>query len=86
MSSEFRELLKKIGSGAHTHKNLTFEEAGLALEMMLTEVATPAQIGAFLIAHRIKRPTAEELGGMLKTYNRLGPKVATLNNSSPLNI
>ncbi len=86
MSSEFRELLKKIGSGAHTHKNLTFEEAGLALEMMLTEVATPAQIGAFLIAHRIKRPTAEELGGMLKTYNRLGPKVATLNNSSPLTI
>ena len=86
MSNEFRELLKKIGSGAHTHKNLTFDEAGLALKMMLEEVATPAQIGAFLIAHRIKRPTAEELAGMLNTYNRLGPKLATLNNSLPLTI
>ena len=84
MSSEFRELLKKIGSGAHTHKNLTFEQAGLALEMMLKEIATPAQIGAFLIAHRIKRPTSEELGGMLNVYNKLGSKVAPLNNSSPL--
>ena len=86
MSREFRELLKKIGSGAHTHKNLTFDEAGLALKMMLEEVATPAQIGAFLIAHRIKRPTSEELGGMLKTYNQLGATLAPLNNSSPLTI
>ena len=86
MSSEFRELLKKIGSGTHTHKNLTFAEAGLALKMMLEEVATPAQIGAFLIAHRIKRPTAEELGGMLNTYNQLGVKLAPLHNSSPLTI
>ena len=86
MSSEFRELLKKIGSGAHTHKNLTSKEAGLALEMMLKEVATPAQIGAFLIAHRIKRPTAEELAGMLETYNQLGGQLATLNKSYPLTI
>lgn len=84
MSNEFRGLLKKIGSGAHTHKNLTFDQAGLALEMMLKEIATPAQIGAFLIAHRIKRPTPEELGGMLNVYNQLGPQVATLNKSSPL--
>jgi anthranilate phosphoribosyltransferase len=84
MSSEFRELLKKIGSGTHSHKNLTFEEASLALEMMLKEIATPAQIGAFLIAHRIKRPTAEELGGMLHSYNKLGVQVETLNSSSPL--
>ena len=86
MSSEFRELLKKIGSGAHTHKNLTFDEASLALEMMFKEVATPAQIGAFLIAHRIKRPTAEELGGMLNRYNKSGAVLSPIQNNKPLTI
>lgn len=78
MSKEFRELLKKIGSGAHTGKNLTRSEAETATTMMLLEEATPAQIGAFMIAHRIKRPTAEELAGMLDAYEKLGPKI-TLN-------
>ncbi|MBL1209961.1 anthranilate phosphoribosyltransferase family protein [Geminocystis sp. GBBB08] len=87
MSSEFRELLKKIGSGTHTHKNLNRQEAGLALEMMLTGIATPAQIGGFLIAHRIKRPTGEELAGMLDTYSNLGVTLPTLENRQyPLTI
>jgi anthranilate phosphoribosyltransferase len=42
---------------------------------MLLAQATPAQIGAFLIAHRIKRPTGEELAGMLDAYDELGPKL-----------
>jgi anthranilate phosphoribosyltransferase len=87
MSSEFRELLKKIGSGAHTHKNLTRLQASLALEMMLNGEATPAQIGAFLIAHRIKRPTGEELAGMLDSYSKLGVTLSNINNTSyPLTI
>ncbi len=45
------------------------------MEMMLLQAATPAQIGAFLIAHRIKRPTGAELAGMLDTYAALGPKL-----------
>jgi anthranilate phosphoribosyltransferase len=87
MSSEFRELLKKIGSGTHTHKNLSRQQAGLALEMMLKGIATPAQIGAFLIAHRIKRPTGEELAGMLDTYTNLGVTLPIIENSQyPLTI
>ncbi|BAQ62646.1 anthranilate phosphoribosyltransferase [Geminocystis sp. NIES-3708] len=87
MSSEFRELLKKVGSGAHTHKNLSREEASLALEMMLTGIATPAQIGGFLIAHRIKRPTGEELAGMLDAYTNLGVTLPSIENSQyPLTI
>uniref|UniRef100_UPI001ABB5873 anthranilate phosphoribosyltransferase family protein n=1 Tax=Aetokthonos hydrillicola TaxID=1550245 RepID=UPI001ABB5873 len=39
---------------------------------------TPAQIGAFLIAHRIKRPTPEELAVMLDAYDKLGAKLHTL--------
>jgi anthranilate phosphoribosyltransferase len=87
MSSEFRELLKKIGSGAHTHKDLTRLQARLALDMMLNGEATPAQIGAFLIAHRIKRPTGEELAGMLDSYTNLGVTLSNLIQSShPLTI
>ena len=78
MSDRFRELLKTIGSGTHTGKNLTRQEAAAAMGMMLLGEATPAQIGAFLIAHRIKRPTGEELAGMLDAYNELGPKLKSL--------
>jgi anthranilate phosphoribosyltransferase len=75
MSLEFRELLKKIGSGTHTGESLTRDESAIATRMMLLGDATPAQIGAFLISHRIKRPTGEELAGMLDTYDQLGPKL-----------
>ena len=78
MSEQFRELLQKIGSGEHTHKNLTRSEAATAARMMLQGEATPAQIGAFLIAHRIKRPTAVELAGMLDAYDELGPQLEPL--------
>ncbi|AFY60287.1 anthranilate phosphoribosyltransferase family protein [Synechococcus sp. PCC 6312] len=84
MSRAFRELLKKVGSGAHTSKDLTRSEAAQAMTMMLTQEATPAQIGAFLIAHRIKRPTGEELAGMLDAYEQLGPKVPPINSAQPV--
>lgn len=76
MSDEFRELLKKVGSGTHTGKDLTRTEAAAATEMMLKGIATPAQIGAFMIAHRIKRPIPEELAGMLDAYDKLAPKLS----------
>ncbi len=79
MSNIFREYLKKIGSGVHTKKDLTRSEAADAMKMMLLAEATPAQIGAFLMVHRIKRPTPEELAGMLDTYAEFGPKLAVEN-------
>ena len=75
---QFRDLLKKVGSGTHTSKSLSREESALATQMMLQEVATPAQIGAFMIAQRIKRPTPTELAGMLDTYDALGPMLDPL--------
>jgi anthranilate phosphoribosyltransferase len=75
MSNAFRELLKKVGSGTHTHEDLTRAEAAEAMRMMLRQEATPAQIGAFMIAHRIKRPTSVELAGILDAYDELGPKL-----------
>ena len=75
MSDEFRELLKRIRSGTHTSKSLTREEAATATKMMLLQEATPAQIGAFTIAHRITRPTPEELAGILDAFAELGSKL-----------
>jgi len=84
MSKIFRELLKKVGSGNHTGENLTRSEAAIATKMMLLGEATPAQIGAFLIAHRIKRPTGEELAGMLDAYDELGPKLQSITTANPV--
>lgn len=78
MSTEFRELLKKIGSGQHTSKGLSRGEAADALQMMIDGVATPAQIGAFLISHRMKRPTGIEIAGMLDTYDKLSTKLTAI--------
>lgn len=83
---DFRELLKKVGSGTHTSKPLTREEAAMATRLMLTEAATPAQIGAFMIAHRIRRPTPTELAGMLDTYDALGPKLTEIESLYPVTV
>ncbi len=84
MSNIFRDLLKKVASGEHTGENLTRAEAATATKMMLLGEATPAQIGAFLIAHRIKRPTGEELAGMLDAYDELGPKLQPIKSDRPV--
>jgi anthranilate phosphoribosyltransferase len=86
MSIAFRELLKTIGSGPHTGENLSRAEAAAATRMMLTQEATPAQIGAFMIAHRIKRPTGEELAGMLDAYHELGPQLHPFPSKHPTTI
>ena len=84
MSNAFRDLLRKVGSGVHTGENLNRAEAAAATRMMLLEEATPAQIGAFLIAHRIKRPTGEELAGMLDGYAELGPLLQKIDFPRPV--
>lgn len=71
----FRELLRKIGSGEHTSRGLSREEAAEAMALMLNGDATPAQVGAFLIAHRIRRPEPQELAGMLDHYAAHGPSL-----------
>ncbi|GAB4134500.1 MAG: anthranilate phosphoribosyltransferase family protein [Cyanobacteria bacterium J069] len=78
MSYAFRTLLRKVGSGPHTSQDLTREEAAAATRMMLLQEATPAQIGAFMIAHRIKRPTGTELAGMLDAYDELAPRLQSI--------
>ena len=77
---EFKTYLKKIGSGEFTGKSLTREETKSALMLMLKEEASAAQIGGFMIAHRIRRPIPEELAGMIDAYIELGPKIQSPSN------
>ena len=86
MSHAFRTLLKKIASGPHTGKHLSRSEAEAAMMMVLRAEATPAQIGGFIVAHRMKRPVPEELAGILDAYDRLSQRIPALpTNSSPAN-
>ena len=75
--SRFAELLAKVGSGEHTSTGLNRQEACESLDLMLAGEATEAQIGAFLIAHRIRRPLPIELTGMLDSYRTHGPRLIT---------
>ena len=80
-STRFKTYLQKVGSGEHTSQGMSREEAADAMALMLHQDATPAQIGAFLIAHRIRRPEPQELAGMLDTYRELGPVLKSPKNA-----
>lgn len=76
-AARFRELIAKVGSGEHTSTGLERHEAEEAMALMLSGDLPPAQIGAFLIAHRIRRPTPLELTGMLEAYRSHGPALVS---------
>ncbi len=75
--ARFRELIARVGSGEHTSTGLSRGEAREAMDLMLDGLASEAQLGAFLIAHRIRRPAPIELTGMLDSYRTHGPVLRT---------
>ncbi|AJY76013.1 anthranilate phosphoribosyltransferase [Paenibacillus beijingensis] len=54
-------LLKEVARGKRGARDLSMEESLQAAEWIMTRKATPAQIGAFFIAERIKMESVEEL-------------------------
>ncbi len=78
----FKTYLRKIGSGEQTSRGMTRKESADALELMLLGEPNPIQIGAFMIAHRIRRPEPQELAGMIDTYLKLGPKIHSGNQNN----
>ena len=76
-AARFRDLLAKVGSGEHTSTGLSRGEAAESMDLMLADGVSDAQLGAFLIAHRIRRPQPIELTGMLDSYRRHGPRLQT---------
>jgi anthranilate phosphoribosyltransferase len=58
-SQELRQLIQKVSGGA----TLSEDEIRSALEQMTAGAATPAQMGAFLMALRVRGETVEEIAG-----------------------
>jgi anthranilate phosphoribosyltransferase len=59
---DFRGLLAKVGNG----QSLSIGEAERAFDIMTSGDATPAQMGAFLMALKVRGETADELAGGAK--------------------
>ena len=57
-------------------ENLSFEEMRHALEGIASGLWTPAQIGGFLVALRIKGETAEEIAGAAEAMRALCAKLS----------
>src|SRR5262245_52522812 len=58
-SPELRQLIQKVSQGA----TLSEDEIRTALDQMTAGAATPAQMGAFLMALRVRGETVEEITG-----------------------
>lgn len=56
-----QDLITKIGKGAKASKDLTWDEAKQAMRQLIEGQATPVQIGAFLLAMRVKMESVSEL-------------------------
>jgi anthranilate phosphoribosyltransferase len=62
-NNAFIPYLKAVGRGAKLKRDLTTGEAKEAMSLILTRQATLVQIGGFLIAHRVKGESADEVIG-----------------------
>lgn len=64
------KLLKEVARGKRGARDLSYDEALEAAEAILSLQATPAQIGAFFIAERIKLESVEELEAFVQACRR----------------
>jgi len=56
-----QEFIAKIGAGQKASKDLTWDEAKQAIRWLIEGQATPVQVGAFLLAMRVKMESVTEL-------------------------
>ncbi len=61
--ADFKPLIAKVASG----QSLTREESEAAFNIMMSGEATPSQIGAFLMALRVRGETVDEIAGAVAT-------------------
>jgi anthranilate phosphoribosyltransferase len=72
VSDDFKGLIAKVASGAA----LTRDEAARAFDRMMSGEATPSQMGALLMALRVRGETVEEITGAVSTMRAKMQKVA----------
>src|SRR5574344_2805874 len=74
----FKTFIKAVGTGPKGNRDLSFDESFEAVSQILKQEPTQAQMGAFLIAWRVKLETNEEFKGAIKALDR---KSTRLNSS-----
>ena len=72
MTVEFRALIGKVATGAALGR----DEAAAAFEQMMAGEATPSQMGALLMALRVRGETVEEITGAVTTMRAKMLRVA----------
>lgn len=77
-------MLKPYIAKAIHHTHLTAEEAEQAMTLIMTGQATPAQIGAYLVALRMKGETVEEITGSVRAMRAAAVKVPVSDRATPL--
>lgn len=68
-------MLKKLLEKIDTGKDLSTEEASLAIEIMASGEALPSQIAAFLIALKMKGETVDEITGFALKMREMALKI-----------
>ncbi|MDQ6965494.1 MAG: anthranilate phosphoribosyltransferase, partial [Mariprofundaceae bacterium] len=58
--------LRRVARGKNGSENLNMEEAQFVLNALLADDADELQLGAFLIAQRMKGESGEELAGFVR--------------------
>lgn len=64
------EFLKEVGRGKRGSRDLTPEEAASAAAQLLSGKATDAQIGAFLVAERMKTESTDEIAAFAEALRK----------------
>ncbi len=73
--------IAKVGRGQKTSKDLTWEESKQAMTLLIEGQASPEQVGAFLVAMRLKMESVIELAAFTSVARRYVPP---LHLSGPL--
>ena len=68
-----QSFIAKVGKGHKRAKDLTWDEAKEAMRMIIESQATPGQIGAFLMAMRIKNESITELASFTASARQYVP-------------
>ena len=79
MSDDFKMLIAKVASG-HA---LTRDESSHAFDRMMSGEATPSQMGAMLMAMRVRGETVDEITGAASTMRDKMTRVAAPPGPSP---
>ena len=70
------ELLAKVAKGPKASKDLTWDECRQVMKALVEGEATPAQVGAFLIAMRFKTESVTELAALTAAARQYVPPLA----------